>query len=681
MSAYAALKDNSSIGSAFHEGPDCDDDDDIIQYQQNSSDDESNENGKTRIPTTNLKRPSYSLESSKQSTPSSFILVSNHVTHSRFTPSNANIISQENYVLVGLKGNEFIVINGQCTLSILRGSILLNNHHYLCDQSTVHNILAPVSQALPIVSCTPILYGSTQNEVEGNESHLFSSEFSSVIKLSSLRTGLENIGTYYAPFKNIFFSNDDSISPTDLDRYEKLFRNYSFEIVLKDKGMIGLNIDNQWSLEIKDLTRSLANCSIPKIIMVIGNKNTGKSTFSKTLLNSFLLQNQGTKLSYLDIDPGQAEFSAPYSLTLAEELATTFGMNIPSRKVTNNERISHYFGFTTPIHQPDQYIALIQTFFNHYIQFHKPKGNHLIINTPGWIKGYGKEILMEITSLINPDYLVLLSNSLNLSSPENSEVLNDLKFQQSIICPGIYQTSKYSASQLRLFNKLLYFHQKDILKFDFQKQILDNSPLKLSYQTRTDTDDFVGINVLSILNFEVEKSFAFEDVFLMIDSTIMGIYLIHEDIFKGFKPFIQKLLYSSENYPLYLRSEILERTFSITNQSAIKFTGLCMIHSINKQQSYFNLYLPEDNKNEISSLLLRGFKLVLVKGEGEIPSPEILSEELISEHELFMNRLKGGSGEANYDKKRKLPYISFQNQKIGGVWKVRRNILRRSHRR
>lgn len=39
MSAYAALKDNSSIGSAFHEGPDCDDDDDIIQYQQNSSDD------------------------------------------------------------------------------------------------------------------------------------------------------------------------------------------------------------------------------------------------------------------------------------------------------------------------------------------------------------------------------------------------------------------------------------------------------------------------------------------------------------------------------------------------------------------------------------------------------------------------------------------------------------------
>lgn len=673
MSAYAAFKDSSLNDSSFHEHPDGDDEG-VIQYQQNSSDDESNEPTKLKY-TSNLSRQSFTLESSKQFIASPLSLVSNEVTHSRFTPSNDNVKVQDDYLLIGLKVKEFIVINGQCTLKILKGSVTLNNHHYLSDQATVHKILAPASQALPIISCTPLLFESaTQSKTESNESELLSDDYSTIIKLSNLRTGLENIGGYYAPFKHFFFSNDDSVNSTDLDRYEKLFRLYSFELLLKDKGAVGLNVDDQCSRAINDLSQALSGYPLPKITMIIGNKNTGKSTFSKLLLNTILLQSKEKKISYLDIDPGQSEYSAPYSLTLSEELQPTFGMKVPAKSDPTNEVISHYFGFTTPIHQPEYYLTLILNLFNHYTQFHKPKGNHLIINTPGWIKGYGKEILKEVTSLINPDFLVLLSNSMSIQNPENSELLNELKFQQPIICPGSYQTSKYSASQLRLFNKLLYFHKKDTLLFDFRTHLLNHSPLKLSYQTNTDNEDFVGINAISILNFEVEKCFSLDDIFLMIESTIMGIYLIHEDTFKEFALYKQ---HSKVNYPQYLQSEILEHSLNSAHTHSINFMGLCIIHSINREQSYFNVYLPDENKSDILNLLEQGYKMILVKGEGEIPSAEILYENFISEHELLVTRSKGTSANSY----KKLPYITFENQKIGGVWKVRRNIMRRSHRR
>lgn len=73
---------------------------------------------------------------------------------------------------------------------------------------------------------------------------------------------------------------------------------------------------------------------------------------------------------------------------------------------------------------------MIEELFNHY-QTKFSQRNHLIINTPGWVKGYGKELLNQITKIINPDKLILLSNNLNQEYPDNANILQD--FNLSII--------------------------------------------------------------------------------------------------------------------------------------------------------------------------------------------------------------------------------------------------------
>ena len=65
----------------------------------------------------------------------------------------------------------------------------------------------------------------------------------------------------------------------------------------------------------------------------------------------------------------------------------------------------------------------------------------------------------QITKIINPDKLILLSNNLNQEYPDNANILQDLTYQSLSIIPGVYQLSKYSAPQIRTINKLLYFHQ------------------------------------------------------------------------------------------------------------------------------------------------------------------------------------------------------------------------------
>ncbi|KAK6462737.1 hypothetical protein DFJ63DRAFT_336044 [Scheffersomyces coipomensis] len=674
MSAYAALKDNSSISSIFHESADGEDDA-IIGYQQNSSDEDEDV-------IINYEEPSISTNTATPQPPSNSPI--SQVVSSRFSPNNDNIILKENYIIIGLKVHEYLVINGQFKLNIQRGAILMNNFHYLhARRNHDYTISAPSSHSLPIIASTQVLDRSKiEDNIYDENAHLFSSDYKSVIKLSSFYTGLESIGKYYSPFKRLFFDpyNDDIV----INSYDKIFTNYSFEILFQDKRMIGLNIDKSWAESIESIQDEIKDDYTPKLFMAIGTKNSGKSTLNKTLINALLTEGiASTTISYLDLDPGQPEISKPYSLSLSRISNPNFGMSIPS--ITHTESsIEQYFGYTSPVHRPTQYISIIRSLFNHYKSNNKQMGDHLIINTPGWIKGYGREILTELTSFINPDYLIVLSNSLDDTNKDNVDLIKDLTFKKSKFMQGVYQASKYLPAQLRTLNKLVYFHQSATLEFNFNHHILNNSPFKLSYETSSSPDSFVGVNAVSILNFDVSNDFNYEDLPLMLESSIMGIYAIDHEYFYASSKLFHKSP-SQDNLPVYLSSSNFDQLASYNDVQKFKYMGLTMIHSINRLENFFNVYLPETLMTDLKELLLQGIKLVLVRGEGELASPEILNPALILKKGKELKRLKSNKLKGNspvVESTLTVPHVSFESKsKVGGVWRVRRNVQRRSQKR
>lgn len=671
MSAYAAFKENPDTLS-FNSVDDSDNN--LIQYEQNTSDDESLENEE-------MPQMDFNIRSNIQSRQPTPFRLTDVKTCSNFIPNDDNFIISKEYICIGLKVNEFVILNGQFKLSIQRGAIMINNFHYIyANPNNSFNFIAPSSHALPIISSTQVLDRTDIIDVKTEEnSHLFSSEYKSVIKIENLYTGLENIGIFYLPFKNLF--HNSSFDPNELlDDHEKLFKTYSFEIILRNKGLSAMSIDKIWGNSISSIVHGLDDN--PKVIMVIGNKNTGKSTLSKSIANSILLEKKLLNVSYFDLDPGQSEFSMPYCLSLTNLDKPVFGINIPSNIPDKLSSVhTEYYGFSTPQNDPQRYISIIESLYKRYVTNDKPKGNHLVINTPGWIKGYGKELLIQITEIIKPDNLIVLSNNFAYDSPEIIDVLEGLHFNDSKLMQGIYQSSKYSPSQLRIFSKLCNIYQRRQLEFDFTKHILNSSPFKVSYETSTRTDRFIGINAVSILNFDTEVDFNIQDLPSMIEATIFGIYVVENELFNV----SAKVCQSNNTLPNYINSSDLLEFINISDSKSFAFMGLSIIHSINLIDGYLNMYIPSQIMTCLRDYVMNGYKIILVRGDGELPPSEMLMKELLAEHDNDVNRynkrVRKGLITEN-ENVLKLPYISFENKnKVGGIWKVRRNIMRRGHKR
>lgn len=642
MSAFAALRTQDAASMFFTQA-----EDEVIAYQPNSSDNESDTGTEDAFDTVT---PLDTV-----TPPLNEFHPANNVHGSNFSVTEENCIINDDYIMVGLDQGEHILVVGQLFLSVLKGSVLINQHHYILSSVTREfAVTAPQSQSLPTISCT-----DTRESNISTMSPPSLQNFKTVIKLRNHFTGLENLGTYHAPFKRFFTCkiNDDDNSNNNIPKN-------SFEIVIAKSGFDGLTISKSWSDELKRLSNQGSNIDNPQIIMIIGNKNSGKSTFSKALLNELA---STSTVSYLDLDPGQSEFSPPYCLTLSTICSEIFGMNLPSS--INEDSLVHYFGFTTPLSQPELYMIIVKTLINKYLVDHKPKGNHLIINTPGWVKGYGKELLQDITDFVNPSTLVLLSSSLDSNNRDNLEILNGLRCEEFSIIPGIFQTSKYSASQLRTINKLLYFHYTSCGMFNFESPLLATSPKRLSYRTSNSSLKFLGVNSVSIFNFEVSRDFEISDLLLMIDSSIVGMYAVEDELYHSISP---RLINSADEIcPDYMNfSNYLNL---VSHTSDVHFMGLCMVHSIDVDNNSLNLYQPEFVKESIVKKLNEGFKLLLVKGEGEIPNCELLNKDAFLEFEQTQKLRK-----SRLQNKNLLPFITLDGKaKNGGIWKIRRNVMRR----
>ncbi|GAU30246.1 hypothetical protein TSUD_67990, partial [Trifolium subterraneum] len=170
-------------------------------------------------------------------------------------------------------------------------------------------------------------------------------------------------------------------------------------------------IPDQWS----EAANSIAYSSMPPITVICGPKNCGKTTFSRHLVN--LLLTKWKKVAYFDIDVGQPEFTPPGLISLTNLRKVTPDLTSQFKKTPKR---SLFFGDVSPKRDPSAYLKYICSIYDYYQKeyctFDKGQNSSrsrtpLVVNTSGWVKGVGYEVLVDTLKYICPTHIVKISIS------------------------------------------------------------------------------------------------------------------------------------------------------------------------------------------------------------------------------------------------------------------------------
>lgn len=201
-----------------------------------------------------------------------------------------------------------------------------------------------------------------------------------------------------------------------------------------------------WEESVQNLIEESQEDEAPVRVMVVGGRNSGKSTLLRLLVNRLLTQTRlptGGTVQYLDADVGQPEFTPSGVVSLLSLRTPYFGMpqvhqiGDLSRGASDS---TLWFGGNNPEEDPELYLQLVRSLFQTYTdlctQHHHQRHHHqrqrqprrqqsistpgsspaappLVLNTCGWITGLGAKLIARIAEIVRPTHVLFLDKHLN----------------------------------------------------------------------------------------------------------------------------------------------------------------------------------------------------------------------------------------------------------------------------
>ncbi|XP_009394098.1 polynucleotide 5'-hydroxyl-kinase NOL9 isoform X1 [Musa acuminata AAA Group] len=233
----------------------------------------------------------------------------------------------------------------------------------------------------------------------------------------------------------------------------------------------GWTIPEIWEEAADSITNDSSSC-LPPITLVCGPGNSGKSTFSRLLLNTLL--HRYKRVGYLDTDVGQPEFTPPGCLSLHVIDKQPPDLTILSLK--RPERF-FFFGHVTAQRDPKVYLNFILNLYDYFHNQHYKSGEldepgnlilPLVINTSGWVKGIGYDLLVDMLRYMSPTHVVQMRVSVeskNLPTGFFWLEENEKTSVNLIEIPTVYEPStrlvliKNDACIIRDLRLVAYFRQ------------------------------------------------------------------------------------------------------------------------------------------------------------------------------------------------------------------------------
>ncbi|XP_072282034.1 polynucleotide 5'-hydroxyl-kinase NOL9 [Pyxicephalus adspersus] len=164
-------------------------------------------------------------------------------------------------------------------------------------------------------------------------------------------------------------------------------RNPSSEIVMSEKTLSAAQKLVDACLEEHD------GCPV---ILICGPQNVGKSTFNRYLINQLL--NHISNVGYLECDLGQSEFTPPGCISLLNITKPVLG---PPYTHQRDAQKMVYFGEPSCEQEIERFLESVKYVITCY-----KREQPLIVNTMGWVKGFGLLLLIDLIHLLSPRYVV-----------------------------------------------------------------------------------------------------------------------------------------------------------------------------------------------------------------------------------------------------------------------------------
>lgn len=214
------------------------------------------------------------------------------------------------------------------------------------------------------------------------------------------------------------------------------------------------------------LTISLTDNPIckPPVIMICGPKGSGKSSFARLLSNRLLSTTCArTGIGFLDLDPGQPEYTPPGEISLSHIRSFNFGPPFTHPTFAdgcgNHSVHSHYLGHLTPRDDVLYFVECAVDLFDRFQKTLRPLGCPLIVNLCGWVVGGGLELLQTLVKCLSATNVIYVS----LTSPEGIlESLMDCTKSSGATFHTIssrpYDGKLETSSDLRMMQTFSYFH-------------------------------------------------------------------------------------------------------------------------------------------------------------------------------------------------------------------------------
>ncbi|SCV00898.1 LANO_0F09120g1_1 [Lachancea nothofagi CBS 11611] len=549
-------------------------------------------------------------------------------------------------LVIALKQGQDIMISGSFQIRIVKGGITYNEVHYNASRELI-SIWHPTCSSMSPISSSFYAGWDERNFLNNDitKTGIKHQEFECILLVSSRCSGLSNISRLNHVFKSLWVPQDYLFQGAS--SANSSFAILSRETMKDTTNILTLNISKAWSSKLSELSLFHKNNLHDMRVMVLGGKNSGKSTFLRLLLQKFLHTDteEDEAIFYLDIDPGQTEFSRPDSISLTK-IQKDVELGNPLGQSNDTPLTERYIGTSSPGTFPSQYLQEVNNLMSSFTD--EQHMGTTLLNVPGWIKGFGIQILNTVIRGFKPTHIVIID-----SDSRKQVFLNEFQIGPTFITPqresyepeisridGYHGSSasliqsRFHASHLRQFRLLSHFHKTHSSKLQIEYNftpMVNYAPLRVSFG--------VGKSIKAFMIEQNVEGWSDKDIKDALEGTIVGIYTTNEDF----------IVEQPNRIPIVRKAE----------KSA--FTSLGLIHSINVRDSFINIYLPLHVKNIQEAGKSYWF---LRRCKTETPLCELYPID----------------GSLAKDSDIDLPFISFKRpKKYEFIWKVRRNILRRGH--
>lgn len=475
-------------------------------------------------------------------------------------------------------------------------------------------------------------------------------------------TSSEPLTTAYFDFEQgvvatISFKNDmvEHNLVSVLDQYPVSRSCFPMEFMLKSPHMNGIMIPEPW----KDAAETFqAGC-----LIAVGAKGTGKSTFLRYMLNKIITSDRAVpRVKYLDLDPGQPEFGAPGQLSLTYHTTASL-FSAAAYSPSSTILRSHWIGETSPKEDPEHYLACVDNLIT-TIHSHRDQSEPILVNTPGWIKGTGLELLHAIISRLFSKFETTVFTLGNVEVPGHSLPAqpnngNSTDQQQKQVQPATT-----SAVDLRTINLISYFHRS-------------HSSMSSAWQPRL-TESSLRVSFSHFKVFIMRESLAYHDVPYAINGTLIAILSVDSEYLSQFRLLPHHSLTQIDHEEQQSRTpathddELQHSKLSVLETTELDphhshSLGLGIVHGIDYLTQSIYLITPINLQS-----LPQGHELVLATGSIELPSHLLINQQQQDKRKQSLQCARNESlGLPPYMSDRPGEGVGWQS------WHVRRNIGRR----